>query len=293
MNRLKVVVIVSSDPSDIYFANLLARRLNVVGVIVEEQAEQTGLRRKISKLAGYAVSPWRIPGLLRERAIVREHVKRTSLIDREGFGEDGYNLTPSSTCRIVRVKGKNAVNSQETVECIKSLAPDLLALCGCSIIREQVLSIPLHGALNLHGGLAQRYRGIWTTLWAIVNAEPEYIGATVHFVSTGIDDGDIVYQGRPEVTAADDPESLYVKVVKLGVSMMASAVQDMEAGRVRRYPLEQRGRLYLSSMVTPEILHKAWAVTESGVISHYLADKEARDAGVLECMRGNYPGHGE
>lgn len=288
MNRLRIVVIVSSDPSDIYFANQLARRLNVVGIVVETAVEKVDLFGKIGKLGRYILSPWRIPRLLRERAIVREHVRRTSAIDREGFGDDAYELTPPATCRVVRVYGRNAANSPEAVEHIRGFAPDLLVLCGCSIIKEPLLSIPDRGALNLHGGLAQRYRGVWTTLWAMVNEEPEYVGATVHFVSSGIDDGDIVYQGRPEVTADDDPESLYVKVVKLGIDMMLSAVEDVESGRIRRYPLEQKGRLYLSRMVTPEVLQKAWGVTASGALPRYLMDKGARDSGVLECMRGIY-----
>jgi len=293
MNRLKVVVIVSSDPSDIYFANQLARRLNVVGIIVESSAEQPDVRRKIGKLAGYAFSPWQIPRLLRERAIVREHVRRTSAIDLVGFGIDAFELTPPPSCRVERVYGKNAANSPETVELIREFEPDLLVLCGCSILKEPVLSIPRLGSLNLHGGLAQRYRGVWTTLWAVVNEEPEYVGATVHFVNSGIDDGDIVYQGRPEVAADDDPESLYVKVVKLGVRMMITAVEDIEVGRVQRHKLEQKGRLYLSRMVTPEVLHKAWTLTEGGVISRYLAARGERDARVLEIMRGVYCTPGE
>jgi len=36
-------------------------------------------------------------------------------------------------------------------------------------------------------------------------------------VAPGIDDGDIVYQGRPQIAAGDTPNMLYVKVVKLGV----------------------------------------------------------------------------
>lgn len=292
MNRHKVVVIVSSDPSDLYFANQLARRLNVVGIIVETALEKGDVYRKIGKLAGYALAPWRIPRLLRERAIIREHVRRTSAIDRAGFGNDAYELAPPPSCRVVRVHGKDAANSPEAVEHIKGFLPDLLALCGCSILKGPVLSIPACGTLNLHGGLAQRYRGVWTTLWAMVNEEPEYVGATVHFVNSGIDEGDIVYQGRPEVAIDDDPESLYVKVVKLGVEMMAAAVEDIEAGRVRRYHLEHKGRLYLSRMVTPDVLQKAWAVTENGVIARYLADRVIRDAGVLETMRGVYCGPG-
>lgn len=168
-------------------------------------------------------------------------------------------------------------------------SPDLIVVCGTSILREQVLSIPPTGVLNLHGGLSQRYRGIWTTHWALVNEEPEYVGATVHFVSRGIDDGDIVYQGRPALDGQENPESLYAKVVNLGVEMMIKAVGDVAAGTVKRYPLETMGRLYRGSMVTPEVLLKAWENTERGVIKAYLSDRESRDSLVLPLLRGRFP----
>ena len=37
MSEFRVVVIVSADRSDLYFANQLLKRVNVVGVIVENQ----------------------------------------------------------------------------------------------------------------------------------------------------------------------------------------------------------------------------------------------------------------
>jgi len=286
MNDLKVVLVVSPDPSDLYFANQLSRRLAPAAVVVEGHGGPDSLPKRLGRWAARA---WEIPRLLRERRVVSNHVRRTDAIDRAGFGDDGYRLAVPNGCRIIEVGGKNAVNTPETVRQVRDFDPDLLVLCGCSILKKELLSVPRLGTLNLHGGLAQRYRGVWTTLWAVVNREPEYIGATVHFVSPRIDDGDIVFQGRPEVEPGDNPESLYVKVVKLGVEMMAAAVQSVADGTVCRYRLEERGRLYLSRMVTPQVLEEAWRATEEGVIAAYLAEKKVRDAGVLSQMRGQFP----
>ncbi|MCZ6593928.1 MAG: formyl transferase [Bacteroidetes bacterium] len=112
---------------------------------------------------------------------------------------------------MVYTEGKNAINNIEYVKEIRNLKPDLITVCGCSILRDGILSIPPQGVINLHSGLSQVYRGTWTTLWAIYNKEPEYVGATVHYVSAGIDDGDIFYQGRPEIQEGDNPETLYTK----------------------------------------------------------------------------------
>ena len=122
----------------------------------------------------------------------------------------------------------------------------------------------------MHGGLAQRYRGVWTTLWAIYNEEPEYVGATVHYVSKGIDDGNIIYQGRPEIAEDDNHETLYVKVVKLGIDLMIKAIYDIQNNRVKSYPLKAKGTLYLRNMITPEILKEVWEKIDKGFIREYV-----------------------
>ena len=292
MNRLRVVLIVSTDPSDLYFANRLARRLDAAGIVLEDQRVTPPLWPRIRRTAGRMLRPWQLPAHWRGQRIFAEHLRRSDAIDREGFGEDGYRLQPPERCRVLQVSGRGALNRHDTVEKLRQLEPDLLLLCGCSIIKEELLAVPRLGSLNLHGGLSQRYRGIWTTLWAVANREPEYVGATVHYVAPGIDDGDIVYQGRPEIEPLDNPESLYVKVVRLGVEMMASAVEGIADGETRGYPLEQRGELYLSSMVTPNILAKAWQAIEEGVLPEYLANRDLRDAEVLRMMRGVFPPQG-
>lgn len=292
MGDLRVVLIVSTDPSDLYFGNRLARRLNTVGIVVEDQRVTPPLWPRVRRVAGRMLRPWQLPKHWRGQRIFADHLRRSDAIDRKGFGEDGYRLQPPDGCRVLQVSGKGALNRPDTVEQVRQLEPDLLLLCGCSILKNELLSVPRLGSLNLHGGLSQRYRGIWTTLWAVANREPEYVGATVHFVALGIDDGDIVYQGRPEIDADDDPESLYVKVVRLGVEMMASAVEGIANGETRRHPLEQRGELYLSAMVTPDVLEKAWQAIEEGVLREYLSDRENRDAAVLQMMRGAFPTQG-
>lgn len=288
MTNPRVVVVVSGDPSDLYFANRLARRLDALAVVVEHQQAAVAPLVRLRKWSGKLLRFWEVPNLLRERRIMAGHLRRSAEIDRKGFGDDGYRLDLPGSCRLIELHGKDAVNSPDCVALLRELRPDLLLLCGCSILKGEILSVPRLGALNLHGGLAQRYRGVWTTLWAVVNREPEYVGATVHFVSPGIDDGAIVFQGRPELEPDDNPESLYVKVVQLGVEMMAAAVERVARGDVERYPLEERGQLYLSSMVTPQVLEKAWRATEEGVVKEYLADRQRRDAAVLPLLRGLY-----
>lgn len=291
-NEQRVVILVSSDPSDIYFANHVSKRVKAVGIVVEHQKNVGGFKKKLGKALRLAVHPLQFVRAIQTRNLEKHMQQKADEVTAQGFGTDAFELRPPAECRIVHVVGKHAINSPDAVAAIREMRPDLIAVCGTSLIREEVLSLPPRGVLNLHGGLSQKYRGIWTTHWAVVNNEPEYIGATVHYVSPGIDDGDIVFQGRPSIDGTENPEALYIKVVKLGIEMMVAAIGDIRAGTVRRYPLELKGRLYLGKMVTPDMLQQAWANTERGIIKDYLSNKDARDALVIPLLRGVFNGSG-
>jgi methionyl-tRNA formyltransferase len=291
MDELRVVVIVSADRSDLYFANQLIKHVNVVGVIVENQHEapdRSPVYRKILKLA---TRPHVLAGKVYE-VLVDKFRKRFATYNQPGnsadFGKEGLKLFAGTTCEVLHTPGVNDINAPENIAWLRALQPDVVAVCGASIFRDEIISVPDRGVLNLHGGLSQKYRGLFTTDWAVYNEEPEYVGATVHFIAPGIDDGDIVYQGRPEIDLDDNPNSLYVKVVRLGVNMMVQAVKDIENGSIRPTALQHKGDLYLGNMFTPGKRDATWKKLRKGVIADYLRCKETRDKVVLESMINHY-----
>jgi len=270
--KLRVAVIVSPDISDIYFANQLIKKLNVVGVFVEQQ--ETYATDALSRLARglrYLRSPSAIAGRVKEELYGKELRKRAEAVNLEGFGQEGLEInTAALTGELIYTEGCNDINNDIYVEKLRGLRPDVVAVCGSSILRKPILDVAPMGTINLHGGLAQWYRGVWTTLWAVYNEEPQYVGATVHFVSSGIDDGNIIHQGRPEIEAKDDHESLYVKVVKLGIGLMVKAINEIEKGTIKSRPLEKKGKLYLKKNLTPEVMREVWSKVDGGLIKRYL-----------------------
>ncbi|ELI3523149.1 hypothetical protein Q8E21_003108 [Vibrio vulnificus] len=51
--------------------------------------------------------------------------------------------------------------------------------------------------INIHYSLLPKYRGMHSTVWAIINGESE-LGLTIHEINEFIDDGDIIFQHRIE-----------------------------------------------------------------------------------------------
>ncbi len=292
MSEFRVVVICSTDKSDLYFANQLMKQVNVVGVMVENQRHELDTTPVVIKALRLIHKPMVLVSKLLEKfkAITSEKYADYNRPEfSTNFGGEGNELFPGEQVECVYTTGVNNINAPQYVEWLKRRQADLVAVCGASLLREDILVIPKNGVLNLHGGLAQKYRGLFTTDWAVYKEQPEYVGATVHFVSPGIDDGDVIYQGRPKIELGDDPHSLYVKVVKLGINMVVQAIFDLQEGKTKSEPLLQKGDLYLGKMYTHKIKVATWKKMRKSIIKDYLADKARRDKEVRAIMMNVFP----
>jgi methionyl-tRNA formyltransferase len=69
---------------------------------------------------------------------------------------------------------------------------ELLLFAGYKpIVPKEVLNT--NCCINIHYSLLPQYRGLHSTVWAILNNE-DYLGATIHLMNVNIDDGPIIYQ---------------------------------------------------------------------------------------------------
>jgi len=284
---IRLVVIVSTDPSDLFFANQLYRRFKLAGIVLEHQRDPPDARPRWQK----ALSLLNRPGELFNR--IRAWLSRAwhERIDRlsyqelpADFGEDGQRLDQAVDCPVLRIEGTGRLNHDDTVDWIRNCAPDLIVVCGAALLRKPIIEIPLHGVLNLHGGLSQFYRGLFTTDWAVHNREPEYVGATVHFVSEGIDDGGVVYQARPNLNVNDHPNRCYEKVVHLGVEMMSAAIVAIASGELHATQApSSMGCLYRKRNFTSAVKRRLWRHWRR-IMAEYDQQRKNRDRAVNACL---------
>lgn len=61
------------------------------------------------------------------------------------------------------------------------------------LIEEDLMSLPRKMAINIHGSLLPKYRGRTPHVWAIINGEKKS-GITVHEITSGCDEGNIIEQ---------------------------------------------------------------------------------------------------
>jgi methionyl-tRNA formyltransferase len=116
------------------------------------------------------------------------------LLIQPRFGADGYS------------------NFRKNIE---DLAPDLIWVYSYSmILRDDILSAPKFGGINIHGGLLPEYRGCSPTEWSIIKCE-NIAGVTLHVISSGIDEGPIIDRSITQLFIEDTWQSASDRIALL------------------------------------------------------------------------------
>lgn len=118
-----------------------------------------------------------------------------------------------SSAVVTSVKGQSREEyDQRLIDTLKPVAPDLIVLAGFMRILSAKFVQQFTGKIiNIHPSLLPAYKGL-DTHQRVLDAGETYHGATVHFVTEQLDDGEIIVQSRIEISPDDDTESLQQRV---------------------------------------------------------------------------------
>ena len=100
------------------------------------------------------------------------------------------------------------------------------------------------GAVNLHFGVAPRYRGENTLFWALRERNPAGLGVTFHRIDDGIDTGPVMAWGFPRLFPRMTEETVWLDSIDLACRMAGRVVAEMKpgipSGKGRLYPMRRR-----------------------------------------------------
>lgn len=82
------------------------------------------------------------------------------------------------------------------------------------VIKPNILQLVDYKAMNAHPSLLPAYRGVKSSVWAILNGE-EYTGISYHYMNEDIDDGNLILQKKMKIAKKDTAFSLYHKLISL------------------------------------------------------------------------------
>ncbi len=125
------------------------------------------------------------------------------------------------------------LKNPSVLERLQGLGLDLVVLAWWPhIIKQPLISLPRLGCLNFHPSLLPRNRGKHYNFWSLVEESP--FGVTLHFVTEGVDDGDIAFQAAIATTWEDTGKTLYLKAQEEIVALFKRSFPQILTGDIPR-----------------------------------------------------------
>jgi len=124
------------------------------------------------------------------------------------------------------------LKSEDFLDELKSLQPDLQIVVAFRMLPEAVWALPKRGTFNLHASLLPQYRGAAPINWAIINGETK-TGVTTFFIDDKIDTGEIIDREEVSIETTDNAGSLHDKLMTAGSELVLKTVKRIESGDIQ------------------------------------------------------------
>ena len=182
-----IVCIVLPGEQQRAFVNALQKATGAVELVIitKPRVSTDGRMHRISRAirSGAIFTELWYGALLRMSAKTRAVLGylRASAIPSESAGYDAPVLNVDD------------VNDADTEARLKGLSPDVIVLWTPSILRANILATAKK-VINYRPGILPYYRGSVANQFAVLRRDTGRIGSTLHYVSPGVDRGDIIAQ---------------------------------------------------------------------------------------------------
>ena len=122
---------------------------------------------------------------------------------------------------------------------VEELSPDIgFSVRYDKIIPQTTIDSFKQGIFNTHGGILPEYRGSYCNINALINGEEEY-GVTLHYISQGVDAGDVVAIKKVRVEEMDTGFSLYKKSEELCYEVLQENIKKIIDDENERIPQDE------------------------------------------------------
>lgn len=248
----------------------------IVTVFTSNQPRHMALIESLAKIADtvYAIQecttlfPGMVEDFFRRSPIMQEYFARVMDAERKVFGT--HRFGPPNARQMAMRSGD--VNMVDLEALAPALAADQIIVFGASWIRGPLIDRLIEKrALNIHMGVSPFYRGSSCNFWAPFDHRPEYVGATIHHISKGLDSGDILYHALPPARTTDSFELGMLAVKSAHDSLVehlrsgdlaAMEPQAQDRSREIRYTrnadfTDEVARQYLNTLPSPQEIRTA------------------------------------
>lgn len=148
----------------------------------------------------------------------------------------------------LNVLSPEKVGTDASVHEIAEFAPDVIVVVAYGqYIKQDILSLPRLGAINLHPSLLPKYRGAAPIQMAVADGQ-KVTGVTILHVSKEMDAGDMILQEEVEIGEDDTSVTLQIRLAEAGGDLMLEAIDALAAGTAPRIPQDEARATYVGRL---------------------------------------------
>ncbi len=169
------------------------------------------------------VFPGQINDFFNKSEIMQSYFKNVISSEQNIFGNIGF-LPKNVKSLSIKSGDLNRLNASQLSDALSS---DFYIVFGASYIKGWLIDFLLENlAINIHIGLSPYYRGSSCNFWALYDNKPEYVGATIHLLSKGLDSGDILFHCLPKAKDNENPFDFTMRSVSVAQKGLVQAVKN-------------------------------------------------------------------
>ena len=162
-----------------------------------------------------------------------------------------------ATERGIEVYQPEKITTEENIEILKRLAPEIIVVVAYGqILSQAILDIPSFGCINVHASLLSKYRGAAPINWSIINGE-KVAGVTTMFMEAGLDTGDIIMKKETLIGPDENTEMLGTRLSSMGAELIVETLIAIEKGNACRLPQINQDSSY-ASMLNKSLSRIEW-----------------------------------
>jgi hypothetical protein len=168
------------------------------------------------------VLPGRVQDFYNKSDTMQRYFAHVLEAEQQVFGRPRFGPTKA---RQMPIK-MGDLNLMDLDDLAPALASDVYVVFGASFIKGALAEFLVERpTFNIHMGVSPFYRGSSTNFWAMYDGRADYVGATIHQLTKGLDSGPILFHAFPptEPTGAFE---LGMRAVEAGHAALAERLAD-------------------------------------------------------------------
>ena len=147
-------------------------------------------------IEGKTLFPGKVKDFFKKSIAMKKYFEEVNRAE-EKFFYDSKFINKNVKTKFIKQGDLNYLKKKDISEALEA---DLYVIFGASYIKGWLVYYLIKKkAINIHMGLSPFYRGSSCNFWAVYDNNPEYVGATIHLLSKGLDNGKIICHCLPNI----------------------------------------------------------------------------------------------